>query len=150
PVRATSRLNPGAEIAEVSASPVAVAPVDARRAAIGYLAVAAMPWCFLADTALAFARGWQTPPRLDQLAIAAMGLWALAATLAALLSAGRRFLARRSPQLVLLLVSCVLTWLVAELALGPILARVADPFHCRRPGLKFVYHPRPGVMRDVS
>jgi lysophospholipase L1-like esterase len=39
---------------------------------------------------------------------------------------------------------------VAELAVGGVLAGVAEPFHCWRPGSKVVYRPKAGIMRDVG
>ncbi len=131
------------------ASPAAIRP-SAWRAALGYAALALPALAILLDTAVAVARGWPLESRLDRAALAAVGLWLLAVTGLLALRAGRSFYTRRSAQLVLLSISMCATCAVAELALGPILANLSEPFHCRRPGLTFIYHPQPGIMRDVG
>ncbi len=125
-------------------------PTRRARAIAGYLAVAVVPLLLLADTGVAMARGWSIESRLDWLAIAAAAIWLAIASGTILLPAGRRFYARRFPQLVLAGASLLLAWGIAELALGPVLARFAEPFHGRRPGLEFVYRPAAGIMRDVG
>jgi lysophospholipase L1-like esterase len=130
-------------------------PADASqshpgRTICGYLAVALVPLALLVDTAVAMARGWTVESRLDRAALIALAVWLSIATGLALLPAGRRFYARRFPQLALASASMLLAWAFAELALGPVLEQLAEPFHGRRPGLEFVYRPAAGIMRDVG
>lgn len=103
----------------------------------------------LADTAIAWSRGWRTNSRLDQTVIAAMLAWLLLVAVPLLTARGRSWYARHVAHVTLLAVSLAVAWLAAELLLKPILAAV-EPFHARRPGLKFVYRPEPGMMRGVG
>ena len=129
-------------------------PADASQhiggAICGYLAVALVPLALLADTAVSIARGWSVESRLDRAALMALAVWLTIGTGLALLPAGRRFYSRRFPQLVLASASMLLAWAFAELALGPALEQLAEPFHGRRPGLELVYRPAAGIMRDVG
>ncbi len=102
------------------------------------------------DLAIALARGWRIASRLDTAMLWLSAGWLLAMTVLLAVPAGRRWYGRWRGQLILLSGSLCLAWLAAELLLGPVLAAVVEPFHCRRPGLEFVYRPRPGIMRDVS
>ena len=120
------------------------------RVVSGYLALAAPSLAILADTAIALARGWHFETRADFAGpVAALG-WLAMVSLAVSSSPGRRFLGQNATQLITLLVSGCVAWSIAELALGPVMAKVGDPFHGRRPGLKMINHPVPGIMRDVG
>ena len=99
------------------------------------------PW----PAAGASSRGW-----IGQALVGAGRLAGDCNRVCVLLPAGRRFYARRFPQLVLAGASLLLAWAVAEVALGPVLAQLAEPLHGRRPGLEFVYRPAAGIMRDVG
>jgi GDSL-like Lipase/Acylhydrolase family len=120
------------------------------RIAAAYAAIALIPALIFCDTAAATLGGWNMESRLDRVAVGGFVIWLAAATALLAWPAGRRFYDRRLPQLVALAISVCGTWLVADLLLGPLLARVADPFHLRRPDLEFTYRPRPGIMRDVG
>jgi lysophospholipase L1-like esterase len=117
---------------------------------LGFLTVAMVPLVLLADTAAAMVRGWSVESRLDRTAIAALAIWLAIAIGILLLPACRRFYSRRFPQLVLVAASLLLAWGTSEVALGPVLARFAEPFHGRRPGMEFIYRPVAGIMRDVG
>lgn len=131
-------------------SPKDAAQWQGGRTICGYLAVAIVPLVLLADTALATVRGWSVESRLDRALIIALAAWLTICTALALLPAGCRLYARRFPQLILAGVSLLVAWALAELALSPALAQLAEPFHGRRPGLEFIYRPAPGIMRDVG
>jgi hypothetical protein len=120
------------------------------RVAAAYAAIALAPALLLCDTTVSTLGGWDMESRLDRVAVGGFVIWLAAATALLAWPAGRRFYDRRLAQLLALAISVCGTWLVAELLLGPLLARVADPFHLRRPGLEFTYRPRPGIMRDVG
>lgn len=122
----------------------------AARVAWGYLALAAPALFVFGDTALSYARGWRTNSRLDRAGLIALGMWLTVTTILLALPLGRRIYRQRFAQFMLLVTSIGASWLVAELSLGPMLAQVADPFHCRHPGSKFLYRPKPGIMRDVG
>jgi lysophospholipase L1-like esterase len=127
-----------------------VVSVRSERFWIGYLAVAGLPALFLVDAAVAFFRGWRIDTRYDAAIVCGLVVWTVAATLLAAVDRGRRFYGRSWRQLAALCGGCCLAWLLAELALPSVLKLIAEPFHCRRPGLEFVYYPQPGMMRDVG
>jgi lysophospholipase L1-like esterase len=116
----------------------------------GYLAVSLPPMLLAADLFTAVARGWRIGSRLDTALLWLSVGWLVAMTALSAVPLGRRWYARWCGQLILLSGSLGVAWLAVELMLGPVLAVVLEPFHCRRPGLDFVYRPTPGVMRDVS
>jgi lysophospholipase L1-like esterase len=131
-------------------------PRDVRAAttgaawARGYLAVGLPAMLLLADTALAWGRGWRATFRVDLLAVYLLAGWLVAATMLAALPTGRRYCARRWAQLTALAVSLCLGWFVGELAVGAALSRIGDGFHCWRPGLTIVHRPNPSIIRGVS
>ncbi len=135
--------------ADLLAATAHSAPVRSR-AAIGYWALALPALAIVADTVFSLVRGWRAASRLDGAIVVAAALWLLATTALGALPAGRRLYKRRYAQLILLSASGCITWLMAELAVGGLLASVAEPFHCWRPGSKIVYRPKPGIMRDVG
>jgi len=137
------------EAAHQDLGPKLAAPSIGKTLA-GYLALVLPPSVILVDTAIAALGGWRVESRLDLAGLLAAGVLLAALTVALLLPMGRQLFGRRFAQLILLSLSCCATWGIAESALGPILAKVSDPFHGRRPGTKVVYHPTPGVMRDVG
>ncbi len=143
-------MNSRVVVPDVERLPATAAQTPVNRISLGWLAIALPPLVLLVDTAVSLARGWRIESRLDRFAVGALVMWLAAATALLALAAARRSFARRWAQFVLVSVSLCGAWLVAELALGPILANFAEPFHCRRPGLEFVYRPRPGIMRDVG
>ncbi|MBI3837591.1 MAG: hypothetical protein HY288_06625 [Planctomycetia bacterium] len=117
---------------------------------LGYVALALPALAILADAVFAIVRGWSVESRLDGAVVVVAAVWLLATTALWALPAGRGLYNRRYAQLILLGTSGCIAWLMAELALGGIVASVAEPFHCWRPGLKVVYRPKTGVMRDVG
>jgi lysophospholipase L1-like esterase len=143
-VSPSTQLVGGKPLEDSAAAPRAFRPVW------GYLAVVLPAALLAADMGLAVARGWRTNSRLDRVVMGALAAWLLAATTCLVLPPARRFFSRFGAQLIALSVSLCLVWLVAEFALGPVLAVIGEPFHCRRPGLQFVYHPRASIMRDVG
>ena len=135
---------------ELHASQVGHSNAMRSRVVAGYLAVATPVLMIGADTLAALARGWRIESRLDRAALIALAVLLALATGALALAGGRRFYSRYFSRLVLLSMSCFVAWLLSELLLGPVLARVAEPLHGRRPGTQFMYHPRRGIMRDVG
>ena len=121
-----------------------------RRWVWTWLALALPAALVVTDTWLAIAQGWWFESRLDQLAALAAGVWLVVVSAALLIPAGRSLLTRNAAQLIALVVSLSLAWLVAELLIGPLLGRIGDPFHGWRPNTKMVNHPTVGVMRDVA
>jgi len=143
--RVNSQGLPPVEIgASASASP------SAGRAAIAAVVLAALPAWILADSGIAWLGGWRPEGRLDRGLLGLAGLWLLAVGLAVAIGPTRRVMARFFAQLLLLAFSAAVGLILIELALGPVMARVAEPIHARRPGLSFVNHPVAGVMRDVG
>jgi lysophospholipase L1-like esterase len=149
-VRAKPKVNSSAELRVDDQLSRAALPPRRTWAILGYLTVVIVPLVLLADTAVATARGWSVESRLDRTAIAALAIWLAIATGILLLPARGRFYSRRFPQLVLVAASLLLAWGFAEVAIGPLLAGFAEPFHGRRPGLEFIYRPTAGIMRDVG
>jgi len=121
-----------------------------RRWVWASLALALPAVLLVTDTLLAIAQGWWFESRLDQVAALAAGVWLVLVSPALLIPAGRSLLTRNAAQLIALVVSLSLAWLVAELLIGPLLGRIGDPFHGWRPNATMVNHPTPGVMRDVA
>lgn len=144
-------MNADAQVAAASEMhPGQVVAIDHSRWAWAYLFLAMPAALVVADTAVAIGRGWWFESRLDQAAALTAAIWLVGLSLAVLTPAGRSRLARSAAQLIALVVSLSLAWLVAELAIGPLLGRIGDPFHGWRPNSKMVNHPTPGVMRDVA
>jgi lysophospholipase L1-like esterase len=137
------------EARDAAPEPAIEATSPRSRAVLGYLALAAPALAIAIDSGVALARGWTTESRFDQLGMAAVAVWLIGVSLAMVLPAGRRFYSRRCAQLIVLAFSVCAAWLVAELALAPVVARF-EPFHTRRPGLVQIYRPQPGTMRDVG
>jgi lysophospholipase L1-like esterase len=131
-------------------------PLDAPRPAVargwlwGYLALALPALVLAGDTAWAFAWGWRPTYRIDLLIVAATAVWLFLVTAWLAVAAGRRFFARYRARLILLSASVCLAWLVGEAAVGAVLPRIGDPFHCFRPATTIVHYPNPQIMRGVA
>ncbi|MEX2114354.1 MAG: SGNH/GDSL hydrolase family protein [Pirellulales bacterium] len=113
------------------------------------LVLAAPALLVTVDSALAYARGWRFSSRFDLSGALAAAAWLLVVAVACLVPASRRRLAVKLPQLLALSLSVCAGWLASELALGPLLERIDNPY-LSRPGLTRVYRPLPGMMRDVG
>lgn len=133
------------------APPVAVdrRPASALRAALAALLVTLPALFVVADTAIAYVGGWRFSSRFDSLGALSAGIWLGIVIVACIIPASRRWLSGRIPQLAALSISVMAMWLVAELMLGPLLNRLDNPY-LWQPGVTRIYHPLPGVMRDVS
>jgi lysophospholipase L1-like esterase len=120
------------------------------RAIASALVLAVPALILMADVGWAYLRGWWPDTNLEPLGVDVLLLWLALIVLALIWSKGRQFLATHLPQVVLLVASCCVGLLVAELSLGAMLAASGDPLHGRRPGFEVVYHPRPDIMRGVG
>lgn len=129
-----------------SAEPMVEDRTSSRRTFIGYAALALPGTLLIVDAVQAALRGWRPESRLEQLAVAAVAVWLIVATLPLASARGRRGYAAWCPQFVLLAVTATFVWLAAELVLGPVLAKIEGPFHGRRPGTEIEYRPIPSIM----
>jgi lysophospholipase L1-like esterase len=121
-----------------------------RRILVAVFVVVTVPLLLLLDSAIAFARGWETRSRLDITFLALMAL-APCVVLTALSNAKyRKWLRDRAPDFLLLFITCCGTWLAGEVAVGRSTHKAPTVFHVRAPGLQQVFHPRPDVLPGVT
>ena len=133
------------------APPVAVErqPASAVRAAMAALLLTLPALFVVVDTAIAYVGGWRFSSRFDSLGALAAIVWLVIAIVAYMAPPSRRWLSGKLSQLAALSISVMAVWMIAELILGPLLERLDNPY-LWRPGVTRIYHPLPGVMRDVG
>jgi lysophospholipase L1-like esterase len=121
-----------------------------RRAALGYLALALPGWLVMAGSVRAFVGGWRPDGRLELFAVTLAAAWLAITSLPLARVRGRRVYATWCPQFVLLAAALAIAWVVAELALPPLLVGIQGPFHGRRPGTEIEYRPLQDIMPGVG
>ncbi len=125
------------------------APRSTSKPWIGPAALLAVPIAAVADTWLAFRRGWQADsPMIVQAAMAAALMVAVVVLLALAIGPLRRALVFRGSQIALIVLGCVLGWGIAEAGLRYVFRLPA--FHRRSPGVVYHFKPDPFEMYKVS
>ncbi|MBX7075644.1 MAG: SGNH/GDSL hydrolase family protein [Pirellulales bacterium] len=116
------------------------------------LAIVMAPWLALAaDIALAWGRGWWPASRVEGMLALALVSAIGVCSLAAGTRAGRRWAARRCPQIAALGVSTLIALVTIELALHTIgVGHWREPVNTRPPNLRLVFHPDLQVLPGAS
>ena len=135
----------------VTASHVADTPRTApatRAWLVGFFALAVVPAILVVDLAVAKARGWQSSSSMPDVVFGLFGSLLAGAVAFAITARGRRWLGRRAPALLGLLVSTCIAWGAAEWICGRAFGGQLL-FHRHVPHTDARFHPTPEVMPGV-